>query len=62
MTNRLMLLRETVAVYWENHTEHINTLRGQDVEIFMLKQLVLIVTVKLYNENKNKCHVHSYRF
>jgi hypothetical protein len=25
-TNRLMLFRETVAVYRENHTEHINTL------------------------------------
>jgi hypothetical protein len=23
--NRLMLFRETVAVYCENHTEHINT-------------------------------------
>jgi hypothetical protein len=26
--NRLMLFRETVAVYCENHTEHINTLCG----------------------------------
>jgi hypothetical protein len=25
-TNRLMLFRETVAVYCENHTEHIYTL------------------------------------
>jgi hypothetical protein len=24
-TNRLMLFRETVAVYCENHTEHTNT-------------------------------------
>jgi hypothetical protein len=28
-TNRLMLFRETVAVYCENHTEHTNTLCGQ---------------------------------
>jgi hypothetical protein len=28
-TNRLMLFGETVAVYCENHTEHINTLSGQ---------------------------------
>jgi hypothetical protein len=27
-TIRLMLFRETVAVYFENHTEHINTLCG----------------------------------
>jgi hypothetical protein len=26
--NQLMLFRETVAVYCENHTEHINALRG----------------------------------
>jgi translation initiation factor IF-1 len=29
-TNRLMLFRETVAVYCENHTEHTNTLCGQN--------------------------------
>jgi hypothetical protein len=29
-THRLMLFRETVAVYCENHTEHINTLYGQN--------------------------------
>jgi hypothetical protein len=27
-----MLFGETVAVYCENHTEHINTLCGQNVE------------------------------
>jgi hypothetical protein len=31
--NRLMLFRETVAVYCENHTEHTNTLCGQNAEI-----------------------------
>jgi hypothetical protein len=30
--NRLMLFRETVAVYCENHTEHTNALCGQNVE------------------------------
>jgi hypothetical protein len=30
--NRLMLFRETVAVYCENHMEHTNTLCGQNVE------------------------------
>jgi hypothetical protein len=29
-TNRLMLFRETVAVYCENHAEHINTFCGQN--------------------------------
>jgi hypothetical protein len=30
--NRLMLFRETVAVYCENHMEQINTLCGQNAE------------------------------
>jgi hypothetical protein len=29
-SNRLMLFRETVAVYCENHTEHTDTLCGQN--------------------------------
>jgi hypothetical protein len=33
-----MLFRETVAVYCENHTEHINTLCRQDADFSMLKQ------------------------
>jgi hypothetical protein len=28
--NRLILFRETVAVYCENHAEHIDTLCGQN--------------------------------
>jgi hypothetical protein len=31
--NRLVLFRETVAVYCENHTEHTNTLCGQNAEL-----------------------------
>jgi hypothetical protein len=30
--NQLMLFGETVAVYCENHTEHINTLCEQNAE------------------------------
>jgi hypothetical protein len=30
--NRLMLFRETVAVYCENHLEHTNTLYEQNAE------------------------------
>jgi hypothetical protein len=32
--NRLMLFRETVAVYCENHMEHTDTLCGQNTEYF----------------------------
>jgi hypothetical protein len=32
--NRLMLFREIIAVYCENHTEHINTLCRQNAESF----------------------------
>jgi uracil DNA glycosylase len=29
----LMLFREIIAVYFENHTETINTIRGQNAEL-----------------------------
>jgi hypothetical protein len=35
--NQLMLFRETVAVYCENHTEHTNTLCGQNVAFNYVK-------------------------
>jgi hypothetical protein len=35
--NRLMLFRETVAVYCENHMEHINALYGQNAEYLNVK-------------------------
>jgi hypothetical protein len=34
---RLMLFRETVAVYCENHTEHTVMLCGQNVEFWYVK-------------------------
>jgi hypothetical protein len=36
-TNRLMLFREIIAVYYENHTEHINTLCGQNAKFWYVK-------------------------
>jgi hypothetical protein len=36
-TNRLMLFRETVAVYCENNTEHTNTLCRQNAEFWYVK-------------------------
>jgi hypothetical protein len=32
-----MLFRETVAVYCENHTEHTNTLGGQNEEFLIVE-------------------------
>jgi hypothetical protein len=32
--NRLMLFRETVVVYCENHMEHTDTLCGQNAEFW----------------------------
>jgi hypothetical protein len=47
--NGLMLFREIIAVYCENHTEHINTLCGQNAKYFItLKQVVRTVTTVLF--------------
>jgi hypothetical protein len=35
--NRLMLFRETVAVYYENRTEHTDTLCGHNAEFLYVK-------------------------
>jgi hypothetical protein len=40
-----MLFRETVAVYCENHTEHTDTLCGQNAELFNI--VVHMVTIVL---------------
>ena len=40
-----MLYREITAVCSEIHTKHINTLCGQNVEIFMLNLVVHILTI-----------------
>jgi hypothetical protein len=36
-TNQLMLFRETIAVYCENHTKHTNTLCRQNAEFWYVK-------------------------
>jgi hypothetical protein len=44
-----MLFKEIIAVYCENHTEHINTLCGQNASYLTLKQVVHVVTAGLLN-------------
>jgi len=39
-----MLYREIIAVCSEIHTKHINTLRGQNVELLNVELVVHIVT------------------
>ena len=36
-----MLCREIIAVSYENHTKHINTVCGQNVELYIKIQFVL---------------------
>jgi hypothetical protein len=43
-TSQLMLYREIIAVCSEIHIKHINTLCGQNVELFNIKLVVYIVT------------------
>ena len=47
-TGWLMLYREIIAVCSQIHTEHINTLSGQNVELLNVKLLVHIVTTGLW--------------
>jgi len=42
-----MLYREIIAVCSEIHTKHINTLCGQNVELFSVKLVVHIETTVL---------------
>jgi hypothetical protein len=37
MINWLMLFREIIAVYSEDHTKHVNALCGQNVELLNVK-------------------------
>ena len=46
-----MLYREIIAVWSQIHTKHINTLCGQNVELFNVKLAVHIVTTGLKGLN-----------
>ena len=46
-TSQLMLYREIMAVCFEIHIKHINTLCGQNVELLNVKLAVHIVTTGL---------------
>jgi hypothetical protein len=46
-----MLYREIIAVCFEIHTKHINTLCGQKVEFVNVKLVVHIVTTGLWRDN-----------
>jgi hypothetical protein len=61
-----MLYREIIAVCSEIHTKHINTLRGQNVELFNVKLVVFYIMRPLgfegiikqmvpINTNSNQC-------
>jgi len=41
---KLMLYRKIVAVCFEIHTKHINTMCGQNIELLNVKLVVHIVT------------------
>ena len=43
-----MLYREIIAVCFEIHTKHTNTLCGRNVELLNVKLVVHIVTTGLY--------------
>jgi hypothetical protein len=45
--SQLMLYREIIAVCYQIHTKHLNTLCGQNVELLNVKLAVHIVTTGL---------------
>jgi len=47
-TNQLMIYREIIAVCSQIHKKHINTPRGQNVELLNVKLVVDIVTTVRY--------------
>jgi hypothetical protein len=47
-TSQLMLYKEIITVCSETHTKHINTLCGQNVEIFKLNVVKSVVTAVLW--------------
>ena len=57
-----MLYREIIAVCFQIHTKHINTLCGQNVELLNVKLAVHIVTTGSQRVNSalkgNICHTY----
>ena len=57
-----MLYREIIAVCSEIHTNHINTLCGQNVELLNVKLAVHIVTTGPYKFNLSFCLYQNAKF
>jgi len=57
-----MLYRKIIAVCSEIHTKQINTVCGQNVELFNVKLVVHIVTSRLYKVNKVSSSVNILLF
>jgi len=61
-----MLYREIIAVCSQVHTKHINTLCGQNVELFNIKHgLEMVKRTKMFGDNQfaailrsNSLHLH----
>ena len=57
-----MLYREIIDVCSQIHTKHINTLRGQNVELLNLKLVVYIVTTGLLRVNERTISYNNLYF
>ena len=56
-----MLYREILAVCFEIHTKHTNTLCGQNVELLNVKLVVHIVTTGFWRVNIHYTKISPYR-
>ena len=50
-----MLYREIIAICSQIHTKHVNTLRGQNVELLNVKLMVYVVTTGLESVREVAC-------
>jgi hypothetical protein len=55
-----MMFRGKIVVYCDNHTEHTNTLCGQEAGFYMLDQVVYIPTTGFYSVNTRDQFTHLY--
>jgi hypothetical protein len=56
-----MVFREIIDVCSQIHTKHINTVRGQNVELLSVKLVVGIVSTNFWGVINKSTHTHTHK-